>query len=112
MENHSSDINKIKRLTGMTLNSNEEIRRKIILRFLEYNTNVDDFKKINLLSLLRSWSGSEVALIEKDINYLQSIVDDLRGIKYLEHKAYSHEYIDNRVRYKEKVLLEEYLDNF
>lgn len=61
---------------------------------------------------MRSWSGSEVPLIEKDIEFLQKLVDELSGIDYLEHKQYLKEWISDKKKYKQRVLKREYMENF
>lgn len=58
-----------------------------------------------------SWSGNEVPLIEKEINFLNELIDSMIGIHYIEHKAYLKELILYKEKYKQKVLVREYLEN-
>lgn len=87
-------------------------RLEYIKGFLEKNNNFDMFTKISLFPSSRSWSGSEVPLIEKDIEFLQKLADEISGVDYLEHKLYLKEWISDRKQYKQKVLKREYMENF
>lgn len=70
------------------------------------------FKKIPLFPSSWSWSGNEVPLIEKDIEFLQKLADEISGVDYLEHKLYLKEWISDKKQYKQKVLKREYMENF
>lgn len=70
------------------------------------------FTKISLFPSLRSWSGSKVPLIEKDIEFLQKLADEISGVDYLQHKLYLKEWIRDNKQYKQKVLKREYMENF
>lgn len=87
-------------------------RLEYIKEFLEKNNSFDMFKKIPLFPSSRSWSGSEVPLIEKDIEFLQKSLDEISGVDYLEHKLYLKEWIRGKKQYKQKVLKREYMENF
>ena len=87
-------------------------RLEYIKGFLEKNSNFDMFTKILLFPSSRSWSGSEVPLIEKDIEFLQKLADEISGVDYLEHKLYLKEWISDKKQYKQKVLKKEYMENF
>lgn len=87
-------------------------RVEYIKEFFGKNSNFDMFKKISLFPSSRSWSGSEVPLIEKDIEFLQKLLDEISGVDYLEHKLYIKERISDMKQYKQKVLKREYMENF
>lgn len=87
-------------------------RLEYIKGFLVKNSNFDMFTKISLFPSSRSWSGSEVPLIEKDIEFLQKLADEISGVDYLEHKLYLKEWISDKKQYKQKVLKREYMENF
>lgn len=80
--------------------------------FLEKNSKFDMFKKIPLFPSSRSWSGSEIPLIEKDISFLQTLLDEILGVDYLEHRLYLKERINSKKQYKQNVLKQEYMENF
>jgi hypothetical protein len=84
---------------------------EFILYFLNINKDIDVFKDIKLFPEVQSWSGSEVPLIEKEIIFLNELIDGINGIDYIEHKAYLKECILNKEKYKQQVLVREYLEN-
>ena len=60
----------------------------------------DMFTKIPLFTSSRSWSGSEMPLIEYDIEFLQNLVDEISGVDYLEHKLYLKEWMRSNISKK------------
>ena len=91
-----------------TLNSE---RKKIYtLKYLSLNKDFNHFKQICLLPMSKSWSGSEVPIIEEEVDYIKSIRDSLKGIDYLEHLGYLGDIIDNMHKYLKDVLYKEYLE--
>lgn len=84
---------------------------EFILHFLNINKSIEIFKEIKLFPTMTSWSGSEVPLIEKEINFLNELINSMSGIEYIEHKAYLKELILNKEKYKQKVLVREYLED-
>lgn len=87
-------------------------RIEFIKVFLEQNCSFTMFEKLSLFPSSRSWSGSEIPLIERDINFLQSLLDELSGVDYLEHRMYIKERISSKKQYKQEVLKREYMENF
>lgn len=87
-------------------------RLEYVKEFLEKNSNFDMFKKIYLFPSSSSWSGSEVPLIEKDIEFLEKLLDEISGVDFLEHRLYLKERISSEKEYKQKVLKREYMENF
>lgn len=41
-----------------------------------------------------------------------SLLDEISGVDYLEHKLYLKEWIRGKKQYKQKVLKREYMENF
>lgn len=101
-------LNLIFQVVMSTLRDHTE---ELILYFLNINKNIEIFKKIKLFPRLKSWSGSEVPLIEKEIIFLNELIDSMSGIHYIEHKAYLKELILNKEKYKQQVLVSEYLED-
>lgn len=112
IDKHAYDEDKIKDIFDVIATVFPGKRIEYIKEFLQKNSNFDIFKKISLFPSMRSWSGSEVPLIEKDIEFLQKLVDELSGIDYLEHKQYLKEWISDKKKYKQRVLKREYMENF
>lgn len=88
-----------------------DYKREFILYFIDINKDIEIFKEIGLFPRFKSWSGSEVPLIEKEIIFLKELIDSMRGIKYIEHKAYLKELILNKEKYKQQILVREYLED-
>jgi len=109
---YAFDEVKIKDIFDVIATVFPEKRMEYIKEFLKKNNNFDMFKKIPLFPSSWSWSGSEVPLIEKDIEFLQKLADEISGVDYLEHKLYLKEWISGKKQYKQKVLKREYMENF
>ena len=111
LQENSLEIEKCKKLIDVVINVLPDWKLEYILEFLKMNKKPEDFKKIPLFSSSYSWSGSEVPLIMKKINFLKLLKDNLKGINYIEHRKYIEEYCMDLEKYKEKVELQEYLEN-
>lgn len=87
-------------------------RIEIILYFLEKNIDVKTFTEIELFPSIESWSGSEVLLLDKKMEFLSKLNEKISNdIDFIEHKAYLQDRIGCIKLRKEKVLLTEYLSN-
>ena len=95
----------------MVVNILPDWKLEYILEFLKVNKNLEDFKKLYLFPLSCSWSGSEIPLIMKKMDFLKLLKDNLKGIDYIDHRKYIEEYRINLEKYKEEVELREYLEN-
>ncbi|MDZ5253770.1 hypothetical protein [Clostridium sp. LIBA-8841] len=82
---------------------------EFILYFLERNKDIEDFKNIELFSSSYSWSGSEVPLIEKKIDFLKELKGSLK-VGVIKHKHYLKKLIDEKEEYKKDILLREYIE--
>ena len=111
LHERSTDVEKCKNLIDVVVTVLPDWKLEYILEFLKENKNPEDFKKLHLFPLSYSWSGSEVPLILKQIDFLQSLKDRLRGIDYIEHRKYLEERRRSLERYKEEVELREYIEN-
>lgn len=86
-------------------------RIELISYFLNVNKDVEMFKKLPLFAGENSWSGSQVPLIEDEITFLEQLMKSINSIDYIEHKAYLKDYISHKERYKQDVLVREYLED-
>ena len=81
----------------------EHFRRELLGLFLLQNTSFDDFQVLDYELTTRSWSGSRVPILEKEKNYLVSMLPMLNRIELLEHRAY----VEKQIEYKVKSIEEE-----
>ena len=74
-----------------------EIKRKkeYILLFLENNPLFEDFEKIPLTHTSWSWSGSVVPMYSAWIEFLESLLPNFIGLKWIKHKNYIETKIDD-----------------
>ncbi|MFW6028808.1 MAG: ATP-binding protein [Halanaerobiales bacterium] len=87
-----------------------ERRRKHILYLVQVNSDPELFKRIDLER--NSWGGwgSMIPHMEKRIDFLKSLLPDLSGLEYLEHKAIVKEYIKIWERRIEREQIDEVLE--
>ncbi|MBQ4849013.1 DNA replication protein, partial [Pseudoalteromonas sp. MMG012] len=78
----------------------QSFRRELLGIFLQYNKKIDDFKKLECESTSRSWSGSLVPTLEKEKNYLITLLPLLNSVDLLEHRSN----IEKRIEYKLKYI--------
>ena len=76
-------------------NLNLSNKDEYIKTFINYNNSFEDFKKIHLTPTSMSWSGSAVPLYSAQRDYLRSLLPLFPGIKWLEHKKYIEDRIEN-----------------
>lgn len=90
---------------------NVETRIFFIKIFLNYDSNIDDFKKIPIESIVRSYSNSEVPVIDADIRFLEQLAscDFMRNHPI--HQLHIKNLIDDKKRYKKRTKLKEYQEN-
>lgn len=72
-----------------------ERKKKYVLLFLENNPSVEDFERIPLTPIFWSWSGSAVPMYSAWIEYLESLLPSLIGLKWIKHKKYIETKIDS-----------------
>lgn len=67
---------------------NTNRKQKFYAAFLEVNSSFDDFKELSILPSHRTWSGSEIPLLELDINFYGDLLKKCSDIKYIEHRLF------------------------
>ena len=97
-------------LFGIVCNLPEGQRLPAIVTFCQCNPAFDAFRSIHIVPTHASWSGSEVPILEQRIAFLIELKDSLRGIQFIEHRAYISEKIRDLQERKEDVLLSEFLE--
>ncbi len=70
-------------------------KKEYILLFLENNPLFEDFEKIPLTPTSWSWSGSAVPMYSAWIEFLESLLPNCIGLKWIKHKNYIETKIDD-----------------
>ena len=85
-----------------------EIERKkiYVLIFLENNPLFEDFERIPLIPTSWSWSGSAVPIYSAWIEFLESLLPSLVGLKWIKHKNY----IETQISYLKRKIESEQID--
>ena len=88
-----------------------ELKRKkeYILLFLENNPLFEDFEKVPLTPTSWSWSGSVVPMYSAWIEFLESFLPNLIGLKWIKHKHYIETKIDDLKKQIEAKQIDEIL---
>jgi ABC-type cobalamin/Fe3+-siderophores transport system ATPase subunit len=76
----------------------EDFRRELLSLFLQGNNNYNDFQTLDYEFTTRSWSGSRVPILEREKNYLISILPLFNSVELLEHRAYVEEQIEHKIK--------------
>lgn len=84
-----------------------ELRRKCIFHFITVNQDFECFKVITLLPSIYGGMGPLSSALEVRIEFLRSLLPNLTGLKFLNHKLYTEKLIEYEERNKEVELIEE-----
>lgn len=103
------DERKMRLISKAILGFDEEKRIEYIKLFLSCNKDLELFKTWQLFSCSMMWSGSQVPLIQKQIDYLNHLLPLLNGLDYLNHRKYIEDEIENKKKYMDKVEIDEIL---
>ena len=104
------DMSRMKFLFNILCNCQKDIFLQGLVSFCHVNKNFDDFKSLRLTETSRSWSGSEIPLIDKQLDFLDNLRTQLKGIDYAEHRAWISEWIQNARNYRSRIEAEEFMD--
>lgn len=110
IESNYNDRVSMNFLFGVVCNLPEEQRLSAVMIFCQCNPDFDAFRNIHIMPTHASWSGSEVPIIEQYIAFLIKLRENLKGIQFIEHRAYISERIQDLQKRKEEVLLREFLE--
>ena len=105
------NINNLKMIFSVIASFLTSDRIEFLLELMKYTKDIEVFKSIPLFASFSSWSGSEVPLIEKKIDFLNDLITSLKGADYIEHRAYLKERKSSYESYKQDILIKEYLEN-
>ena len=108
--NSKSDLNRCKRLIYVVATAFSDWEVEYVMKFLSFNKNIEDFKNMYLFPLMRSWSGSEIPIINEELDFLYKLKNQISGTDYIGHKSFIEKIIREREKYKEQVEIREYIE--
>lgn len=106
---NANDIERMQLLFEVVCNCTYAQFLQALICFCKYNQDYDAFCKLPLSPTFFSWTGSEVPLIEKQIEFLEELKDGLKGFQFIEHRERISGCIFNAQERKQRVLMEEFL---
>ena len=102
----SNDVTKMYCLFSVISKLKIERKKEYVLLLLENNPSVEDFERIPLTPISWSWSGSAVPMYSAWIEYLESLLPSLSGLKWIKHKKY----IETKIDYLKRQIESEEID--
>lgn len=111
IEENIGNSNNLKMIFNVIATFLASDRIEFLSELMNYTKDIEVFKSIPLFASSSSWSGSEVPLIEKKIDFLSDLITSLKGADFIEHRAYLKERKNSYESYKQDILIKEYLEN-
>ncbi|MEK3973080.1 hypothetical protein MHB79_18585 [Bacillus sp. FSL M7-0558] len=108
----SSDEENITLLFYGISNLSKESKAQYLIHLLKKNDSFYLFCKIPLSPIFFSWSGSEVPVIEEQIELLELIDKSLTGIKFLRHRRWIQDKIEDYKERIKKVKINEFMEDY
>ena len=112
IEKYHSDGTYMSSIFDSIAKMSDDQRIRYIKLYLNYEKSIEGFKSIPLFSSFCSWSGSEVPIIHKKIDFLNKLYQEIHGIDHLEHKHYIEEKINDLNSYAKEVEIREILRGY
>ncbi|OEC82459.1 DNA replication protein [Photobacterium damselae subsp. damselae] len=88
----------------------EKFRRELLGLFLSENDKFKDFQMLDYELTTRVWSGSRVPILEREKNFLESLLPLFNSIQFLEHKFYVEGQIEDKLKSIEYEKKRDYLE--
>ena len=89
----------------------EDSRRELLRLFIGANTKFADFQALHYELTTQSWSGSYVPILEREKNFLESLLPLFNSIKFLAHKSYVEKQIEDKFKSIECEKKRDYLES-
>lgn len=86
IERRHGDSDLMQTLFAVIRNMSEERRRRHIETFLRYNQDFDSFAKLPLESDSWDWTGSAVPMLQRRVDFFESLLPTLNTVSLLRHK--------------------------
>lgn len=90
----------------------QERKLMYINTLISHNVTIDIFTAIRFEPRSSGWSGSELPIIDKKIEFLENIEQLLTGVTFIEHRAYTNERIIGMRKYKKSRHIDEFLRDY
>ncbi|MFR3728555.1 ATP-binding protein [Lacrimispora sp.] len=105
----SADTTKMRCLFSVISKLSIDRKKEYVWLFLENNQLFENFERIPLTPTSWSWSGSAVPIYSAWIEFLESLLPSLIGLKWIKHKNYVKTKIDYLKKQIESEQIEEIL---
>lgn len=109
IEKESTHLDEIKNIFYLIHEVLEYDTLEYFLEFLKHNSDIDDFKQLPIYPLSYSFFGSEVPIYDKRIRLIQTLIENLEGIKFIEHIAYLKKQKEQQKKARKEVEIREYM---
>jgi hypothetical protein len=107
VEIEHKDIEFMKLIFNITTQLSYETRRQLVAIFLKNNSKFEDFNKLPLEPTSWSYTNSAVPMYQGRMDYFESLLPLLSGLKFLQHRKYIEGYIND---YRQQVEIEKKKD--
>ena len=109
IELYYADIEKMRLI--FEINAYIELKSRVVVikYYLSKNNDLEAFKELYLFPTPPRWTGSELPLIQDEIDFLEKLKSQLTEVCYLPHKLYIDKLIDSKEKYKESTEIKEML---
>lgn len=108
---NANDINFMCFIFNAAQYLSEKSRRELLGLFINANTKFEDFQTLDYELTTRSWSGSRVPILEREKNFLESLLPLFNSIKFLKHKSYVEKQIEDKLKSIEYEKKRDYLES-
>lgn len=110
ISNYSADMSRMEFLFHSLCNCHKEVFKQALIFFCKSNNNFNDFASLPLDATSKSWSGSEIPLINSELDFLEELKQELRGIDFIEHRAHISSAIQSLRAYKSHTEAEDFIE--
>ena len=107
---HCTDMDRMKYLFHILCNCSKAVSKGALITFCKCNRNYDDFDALPLDATSKNWSGSEIPLINSELDSLEELKQELRGIDFIEHRARISAVIQSLRSYKSRTEAEDFIE--
>jgi hypothetical protein len=111
IKNNAHDIKFICFIFNAARYLSENSRRELLGLFINANNKFEDFQTLDYELTTRSWSGSRVPILEREKNFLESLLPLFNSIKFLKHKSYVEKQIEDKLKSIEYEKKRDYLES-